>query len=108
MSKQTLISKITSLLWKLPEDKLEEFDSLLFEYSRDEAGIPADPNDLKFKLKACNFYRRNGNALPTVKFIKDNSGWGLKESKDYFDNEVKPNPNFDLKYKLGKLLDGQE
>ena len=36
--------------------------------------------------RAWETYQQYGGKLQTVKFVKDVTGWGLKESKDYVDH----------------------
>jgi ribosomal protein L7/L12 len=87
---------------------LEKLDYALNSILSDYSKSITSQKDIDFKIKVIRFYKQNSqHSLRTVKLIKDETGWGLKESKDYFDNEIKTDLNFEIKMKLKVVLDGE-
>ena len=51
---------------------------------------PINPEEvLNLLFTNCKRIYDETNSLPTVKFIKETTGWGLKDCKDYFDSNIR-------------------
>lgn len=105
MTRSDKIQEINRVLNNLNENLLGEIHSLILSYNINKFYV--DSKSDEFKLSILKFFKSGEGMLQTIKYIKTETGWGLKESKEYFDNEIKNDLNFELKYKLGKLLDNE-
>jgi len=99
--KHLMIEDITIKLEKMSYDQVHDIYNILHPKS-----YPTAKELDQLKIDTINEYKNSGNQkLHSVKWLKDRTGWGLKESKDFLEDAIL-DMNFELKLKLKELMHG--